>query len=379
MRVVFVTHNYPRAPGDLPGAFLHPLALALRARGHDVRVVAPSHRGAGGRDEVDGVPVNRVRYAAPEREWLGYEGRLAEAGRSAGGLRALAGLIAALRREARSEVHGSRGGAVLHAHWWVPAGLALPAGVPSVITVHGTDGRLLSRGVLPRLAGRWALRRVRVVTAVSRSLGEEVARATGRTDVLGRIHSMPVPLDGRPWSGGAGDLVTVARLTAQKRLHLALEALAHLRELGTPLRLTIIGDGPERASLARIAGELHLTSQVEFTGALASAEVALRLARARAFILPAAGEGFGLAVVEALMAGVPAVVCQDGGGAAEVVERWGGGLIVPPDRVAIAEAIRGIDSAREAARQAGQRWRAELAPDRVAAIFERWYSEALGA
>ena len=68
MRVVFVTHNYPRAPGDLAGAFLHPLAVALRQRGHDVRVVAPSDAGRGGEEEFDGVRVTRVRYASPDRE-----------------------------------------------------------------------------------------------------------------------------------------------------------------------------------------------------------------------------------------------------------------------------------------------------------------------
>ena len=67
MRVVFLTHNYPRHAGDIAGAFLHPLATALRARGIDVRVVAPSDQGKGGEDEVDGVPVVRARYAAPDR------------------------------------------------------------------------------------------------------------------------------------------------------------------------------------------------------------------------------------------------------------------------------------------------------------------------
>ena len=67
MRVVFVTHNYPRHAGDVPGAFLHPLATALLARGHDVRVVAPADRGRDARQPLDGVPVRRVHYADPDR------------------------------------------------------------------------------------------------------------------------------------------------------------------------------------------------------------------------------------------------------------------------------------------------------------------------
>jgi len=79
VRVVFLTHNYPRFSGDLAGGFLHPLALGLRARGVDVRVVAPSDAGKGGEDDVDGIPVVRVRYAAPDRERYAYTGQMSEA------------------------------------------------------------------------------------------------------------------------------------------------------------------------------------------------------------------------------------------------------------------------------------------------------------
>ena len=57
MRVVFLTHNYPRWPGDLSGAFLATLAAALVRRGVEVRVVAPSDEGKGGEEERDGVYV----------------------------------------------------------------------------------------------------------------------------------------------------------------------------------------------------------------------------------------------------------------------------------------------------------------------------------
>ncbi|MEZ4589360.1 MAG: glycosyltransferase, partial [Gemmatimonadales bacterium] len=133
LRVVFLTHNYPRTAGDLAGAFLHPLALALRDRGHDVRVVAPSHEGRGGEDVLDGIPVSRVRYASPEREVYAYTGRMQEMLRSPGGWLALGRLVAALRREA-VRVAG-QGPSVMHAHWWFPAGVALPGGRPAVVTV----------------------------------------------------------------------------------------------------------------------------------------------------------------------------------------------------------------------------------------------------
>jgi len=85
VRVAFLTHNYPRHAGDLPGSFLHPLAVALRARGVDIRVVAPSDAGHGGEEILDGVPVRRVRYASPGRERYAYSGRMLEALRSPAG------------------------------------------------------------------------------------------------------------------------------------------------------------------------------------------------------------------------------------------------------------------------------------------------------
>ncbi|MGH7628727.1 MAG: glycosyltransferase family 4 protein, partial [Gemmatimonadales bacterium] len=141
MRVVFVTHNYPRWPGDLSGSFLATLAAALIRRGHEVRVIAPSDAGKGGADAQGGIQVQRVRYAVPARETLAYSGRMQQAIRTPGGLVALVDLWRAFRRAVRREVRA--GADVVHAHWWIPAGMALPRGTPSVLTSHGTDAALL--------------------------------------------------------------------------------------------------------------------------------------------------------------------------------------------------------------------------------------------
>jgi hypothetical protein len=71
VRVIFLTHNYPRHPGDLPGGFLHPLALALQSAGVDISVVAPADLGRAGRERLDGIPVRRVRCAPAAWEWVG--------------------------------------------------------------------------------------------------------------------------------------------------------------------------------------------------------------------------------------------------------------------------------------------------------------------
>jgi hypothetical protein len=70
VRVVFVTHNYPRWPGDLSGSFLATLAEALARRGIGVAVVAPSDQGRGGEEEHNGVHIRRVRYAIARHETI---------------------------------------------------------------------------------------------------------------------------------------------------------------------------------------------------------------------------------------------------------------------------------------------------------------------
>lgn len=376
MRVVFVTHNYPRHAGDVPGAFLHPLATALLARGHDVRVVAPADRGRDGREPLDGVPVRRVHYAEPARENLAYEGSMQRAVRSPGGLLALRGLIRALRDGARSEAEGAEVETVVHAHWWIPAGLALPRELPRVVTLHGTDGLLLERQAALRWLGKRVLRRARVVTAVSEDLAARVARVTGRRDVMGRVQPMPVDSADRPWSRGGGGIVVVARLTRQKRVDLAVRTLA---ELDGPL--TIIGDGPERPNLERLVASLKLQTRVRFTGLLPGAEVARELGAADVMLFPAVNEGFGLAAIEALMAGVPVVACRDGGGVVAAVQAHGGGMVTDPMPGALARAIRvsRTPARRASARTAGEHWREALAPPAVAERFEGWYREALRA
>jgi glycosyltransferase involved in cell wall biosynthesis len=380
VRVVFLTHNFPRWPGDLSGSFLGTLASALVRRGVDVRVVAPSDAGQGGATVVDGVPVRRVRYASADSEVLAYRGTMLAALRRPGGWAALVGLWRALRRAAREELEA--GADLLHAHWWVPAGLALPPGAPSVLTVHGTDAALLRRSRIARGLARPVFRRAQVVTAVSRELAAWVQNGTGRHVPSSHIQPMPIRSSNFPWSRGGGGAVVIARLTPQKRVRLAIDAVATLVSCGHNLPLTIVGDGPERPVLEQHVAKLGLSEFVSFAGNVDSAAVPDYLARADIMIFPSREEGFGLAAAEALMAGVPVVACWDGGGVLDIVPETGAGRLTLPSAPAMSDAILSIlqdPDRREMARLVGESWRARLAPDHVAEVCHGWYREALSA
>ncbi len=382
MRVVFLTHNYPRHPADVAGGFLHPLAVALRSKGVDLRVVAPSDRGKGGRDVVDGVPVRRVRYADPANETLAYTGTMASATKSPAGLRALAGMIRALRRGAREELAGLPAGeGLVHAHWWIPAGLAAPPEAPLVLTCHGSDARLLETSQLARLLARGPLRRARVVTTVSQELARLIERRSGvQIDPADAVQPMAVSQVDRAWTQGGGGIVVLGRLVEQKRVHLALRAYSIARQQGLALPLTIAGDGVARAALKMLAGGLHLGDEVRFLGEVAPADVPALLGAADVALMPAVGEGFGLVAAEALMQGVPVVACRDGGGLLDVVPESGAGRVVAATPEALAEGMLDVlndPSAREAARVEGARWRERLSPDYVAERCLGWYRRAL--
>ena len=103
--------------------------------------------------------------------------------------------------------------------------------------------------------GRWPGRSSgarKVVTAVSRELAGWVQAGTGRFVEPAHVHPMPADTERFSWTTGGGGAVVLARLTPQKRVHLAIEAVAALAAAGHELPLTIIGDGPERAGLERL-------------------------------------------------------------------------------------------------------------------------------
>ena len=383
LRVAFLTHAYPRYDGDVAGAFLERVALALAARGVGVQVVAPADAGRGGRELRHHVPITRLRYAPAGAEILAYRGTMLAALRSPAGLLWFTALL--LRQARLVRALWKRGRIdLVHAHWWVPAGLsARLAGVPYVVTMHGMDVVLLESSMAARTIGRWVLRGAAAVTAVSSDLANRAARIVGLDRERIVVQSMPIEATHfARTSRGGGGVVTVGRLMPRKRIDILLRALARLRDSGRAVPLKIVGDGPERPRLVGLVSELGLRDLVRFTGEVRPERIPEAIGDADVFAFPALGEGFGLAAAEALLLGVPVVGTRDGGGVTDIVPERGGGRLVnaPPDVEEIARAIAQLlddPDARRLAADAGRALRRRLDPAAVAQRFEQLYREVV--
>jgi glycosyltransferase involved in cell wall biosynthesis len=220
---------------------------------------------------------------------------------------------------------------------------------------------------------------------VERALAHAADRVVAITDSLrrftiervgvpaGKVETIHYGLDGLPeaWGSNPTDevptdarvLLAVSRLTRQKGLDTAIEAL---RSLPDDVVLVVLGEGPERAALAARSpqGRVFLPGRVP--------DVAAWLRRAAVFVHPARWEGFGLGVLEAMIAGLP-VVATNVSSLPELV--GDAGILVPPDDAdalagGIASALERPDLGAAARERAAQEFSVARMADRTASLYE---------
>jgi teichuronic acid biosynthesis glycosyltransferase TuaC len=360
MRVLVLAEYYPRAGDPTLGIWAHRQTVAARDAGAELRVLV-LHRPlpplstlrrrdvAAARAAVrqpstewlDGVRVDYLRYLSPPRPWS-Y---------ASWGAWAAPVLRRALRRVRREFPFD-----LVHAHYAVPAGDALRRAAPSVpmvISVHGGDVLGAHSGAP---AVRAALAHARLVLANSAGTARRcAARGAARTQVVHLGTDVPVG----PAVAPAGPrLVTVGNLIARKRHADVIEAVALLADRWPALRYVIVGDGPERRALETLAVARGVADRVALRGRLDHADAVAAARSASLFVLPSVEEAFGVAYVEAMAAGVPAIGCAGEDGPEEIAAAGGGiELVSPRDPVALASKIERLlsDPARREALGASAR------------------------
>jgi glycosyltransferase involved in cell wall biosynthesis len=369
-RVVVVSEFYPCRSDPVLGIWAHRQALAAHAAGAEVRVLvlhrlvppraafAQGPRGAARATAVklrqprrelrDGLQVTYLPYVSPPRQ-RSY----AAWGTWAAPILALE--LRRLRRDFRFDL--------IHAHNAIPAGESVRHArldVPLVISVHGGD--VLYTG--PRIPGGQA--------AVARALGAaaltlanshgiaELARArgAGETQVVHLGSDLPEPAR----RASPPELVTVGHLVARKRHADVIRALAVLSGRHPTLRYVIVGDGPELAALRNLAARLGVSERVELCGQLEPDAAIARARRCTLFAMPSTEEAFGVAYIEAMAGGVPAIGCRGEPGPEEIAAAGDGFVLVPPgDIERLSQRIDELLSDPDRLREAGRRARATVA------------------
>ena len=190
--------------------------------------------------------------------------------------------------------------------------------------------RRLEEQALPRVDGL-----VFVSQFARRELLQRIPAVSGVPScVLPNFVADPEPpaMDATP----LGDLICVGTLEPRKNQRYALEIIAALAKSGTPRRLTLVGDGPDRAMLEDLAAALGVAHLVTFTGRIPGASALM--ARHRAYLHTALIESQGIVLIEAMSRGLP-VFAPAVGGIPEVFDDGVQGRRIPLGDAAAAAAI----------------------------------------
>jgi len=342
-------------PGGVQAQVLG-LARALRAAGHETRVLGP----------CDGPPPDAGVTPLGNSIPTAANGSVAPlAPDPACALRT----IRALRHEAFD---------VIHLHEPMVPGptmtTALLAPAPMVGTFHAAGESAAYRWLTPPL--RWVASRLAYRCAVSRDAATMAQVALGGTyEVLWNGIEVDLWAKAEPWPSEGATIFFVGRHEPRKGLEVLLDAMGHLSK---GYRLWIAGEGPDTARLqARYAHD----PRIEWLGRIDDAEKQRRMRAASVFCAPSLrGESFGIVLLEAMAAGTP-VVASDIPGYRNVATAGRDALLAPAgDARAVAAGIRALiddpDLYRELA-EAGMQRAEQLSMNALAERYLEIYERCL--
>jgi phosphatidylinositol alpha-1,6-mannosyltransferase len=295
----------------------------------------------------------------------------------------------------------SRGGrAILHCGRAQPEGISaflasfLPGGAPYVFWAHGEDisAALSSRQFATTM--KLVYRRASAAIANSKNTARLIASTGWHT---GPIEVVYPGVDSRRFTPDAArgtaiaaqhppalTLLSVARIQRRKGHDLVIRALPALRQRVPALRYVIVGGGPERGNLERLAAELGVTDLVFFAGEVPDDDLPAYFAACDIFVLPTRVdasdfEGFGIVFLEAAAAGKPSIGGRNGGVPEAIVEGETGMLVDADDLEGLTRSLLTLAENRELLTRMGTAGREravrdfswEQAAEAVSGIHER--------
>ena len=351
--LLVLTSTYPRWPNDHEPPFVHELARRLVGQ-FNVTVLAPHAPGALLHESMDGVDVQRFRYAPERFEQLAYDGGIPTRLKRQPWLAVLVPLFVLSQLISATRLALRVNPAVIHAHWLIPSGFVgailkklLPGRRRLVTTAHGADVFLDNRWLIDAI--KWqAASSADVLTVVSQALYDHIGSHT-LVNTKVKIISMGVDLQTlftpKTKRSKTETLVFVGRLVEKKGVADLLKAMSLLHVKRPGLSLQIAGHGPLEQDLRALTDQLGLGNVVEFIGHIPNIQLPAVFQRSTLAVLPFRKakdgdvEGLGLVAVEAMGCGLPVVV-GDVPAIHDVISHGDTGWIVPTNNpTALANAI----------------------------------------
>ncbi|HKW16130.1 MAG TPA: glycosyltransferase [Terriglobales bacterium] len=334
LRILTITPFYPSIADPTQGKFISEPIAQLRASGISNQTIAvqPFYRRPGyGSDTV-------------ETTWVPYFSVPGNLGLStAGNFLAKRLLNSVVQRHSRQPFH------LIHAHAALPCGhaamlLSKQLSIPFVVSVHGLDAYFTRQaGILVRDRCRRVAEEVYSAAAnvicISEKVRSQVAAGVRANTTV--IYNGVDPEIFSPASSTDSplSLVSVGNLIPTKGHAILLRAFAQAVKVVPDCKLEIIGNGPERNRLIRLASRLGVSGNVHFRGRQSTAYVVQAMRRCTAFVLPSTYEGLGCVYLEAMACAKPVIACY-GQGIDEVIHHGKTGILVQPgDEIELRDAI----------------------------------------
>jgi N-acetyl-alpha-D-glucosaminyl L-malate synthase BshA len=217
---------------------------------------------------------------------------------------------------------------ILHVHYAIPHSISAMLArqmlgkrrLPFITTLHGTDITLVGMDPSYFAITKFSIEQSDGVTAISEDLRRHTVDVFGIENEIRVIHNFvncttyaPDPARKgieRFAPNGEKLLIHLSNFRPVKRVQDCIRILAEVRR-NVDARLLMVGDGPERGAAEHLAAQLGVSRHVEFLGKQNGVERLIRLADV--LLMPSDMESFGLAALEAMACGVPAIGTRVGG------------------------------------------------------------------
>lgn len=368
MKVLYIVTSYQRDPLDVINPWMGETIRQLKKRGIEVTVYTSSWKGLGDH-LVDGVQVRRFRYCPKFLEILSHTRTIPDQVRGNPLVLLLIPFyvlfgVTGLRRVLKLEKFD-----LVHVHWPFPLAIfgwfaSRRAKVPLINEFYGAEIRWALyrlKMLLPFV--RWAVNSCDLVVAISSHTRDEIRKLSAvPVEIVPYGSSVPPaeePEEASPDPGRTRRVLFVGRLVERKGVEYLVRAMKEI-DLPFPVRLEVVGGGPEQERLRRLVDGLGLGGRVELAGRVSAERLREYYRGCDCFVLPAIvdsrgdTEGLGVVLIEALSYRKP-VVASNVGGIVDVVLHEKTGLTVPEkDPRALAQAIARVLTDTELARRLGR-------------------------